>query len=31
MVGLTPEGKKIDKYDDTSVDVKGFLDHFRNK
>ena len=31
MVGLTPEGKKIDKYEDTKVDVKGFLDHFRNK
>ena len=31
IVGLTPEGKKIDKYDDATVDVQGFLDHFRNK
>ena len=31
MVGLTADGKKIDKYDNTTVDMKAFLDHFRNK
>ena len=31
LVGLTPEGTKIEKYDDQRVDVKGFFDHFQNK
>jgi len=29
LVGLTPDGKKIEKYDNTSVDMEGFLKHFR--
>ena len=29
MVGLTPEGAKLDKYENTTVDMEAFLDHFR--
>jgi hypothetical protein len=30
MVGLTPDGTKIDKYDQTKVDMEGFLKQFRH-
>jgi hypothetical protein len=31
MVGLSPEGQKLDKYEGTKVDMEAFLKHFRDK
>ena len=31
VVGLDSEGKRITKYDNTTMDMEAFLKHFRNK